>query len=156
MLASIREAIDFAKPYDPDAFLAVGGGSVIDTAKLMNLYTTFPDADFLDFVNAPLGKGKPIATDFREGQATLPLILLRSKLSEAEAQAVRTKFGAGVSDDELRMIADWMESRGSFAESEARAKDHVRQALEALDVLSDTPNRELLRTIAHFVVNREA
>ncbi|KAH9810771.1 hydroxyacid-oxoacid transhydrogenase, mitochondrial-like [Teratosphaeria destructans] len=57
---SIREAIDFAKPYQPDAFLAVGGGSVIDTAKLMNLYTTFPEADFLDFVNAPLGKGMPI------------------------------------------------------------------------------------------------
>jgi hydroxyacid-oxoacid transhydrogenase len=57
---SIREAIDFAKPYRPDAFLAVGGGSVIDTAKLMNLYTTFPDAEFLDFVNAPLGKGLPI------------------------------------------------------------------------------------------------
>ncbi|KAK6427961.1 hypothetical protein LTR95_015902 [Oleoguttula sp. CCFEE 5521] len=57
---TIREAIDFAKPYQPDAFLAVGGGSVIDTAKLMNLYTTFPQAEFLDFVNAPVGKGLPI------------------------------------------------------------------------------------------------
>lgn len=57
---SIKEAIAFVKPYQPDAFLAVGGGSVIDTAKLMNLYTCFPDADFLDFVNAPLGKGLPI------------------------------------------------------------------------------------------------
>ncbi|KAF2802503.1 Dehydroquinate synthase-like protein [Mytilinidion resinicola] len=58
--SSIKAAIAAAKPYQPDAFLAVGGGSVIDTAKLMNLYTTFPDADFLDFVNAPLGKGLPI------------------------------------------------------------------------------------------------
>ncbi|KAF3761498.1 putative Fe-containing alcohol dehydrogenase [Cryphonectria parasitica EP155] len=58
--SSIRDAIDWAKPFDPDAFLAVGGGSVIDTAKLMNLYTSYPDADFLDFVNAPLGAGKPI------------------------------------------------------------------------------------------------
>ena len=59
-LSSIKEAIAFAKPYNPDAFLAVGGGSVMDTAKLMNLYTSFPEADFLDFVNAPLGKGLPI------------------------------------------------------------------------------------------------
>ncbi|KAK5049826.1 hypothetical protein LTR84_003944 [Exophiala bonariae] len=58
--SSIKHAIAFAMPYQPDAFLAVGGGSVIDTAKLMNLYTCFPDADFLDFVNAPLGKGLPI------------------------------------------------------------------------------------------------
>ncbi|KAI4172752.1 MAG: hypothetical protein LQ343_003344 [Gyalolechia ehrenbergii] len=58
--SSIREAIDFSKSQRPDAFLAVGGGSVIDTAKLMNLYTNFPDNDFLDFVNAPLGRGLPI------------------------------------------------------------------------------------------------
>lgn len=57
---SVKAAIEVSKRYKPDAFLAVGGGSVIDTAKLMNLYTTFPEADFLDFVNAPLGKGKPI------------------------------------------------------------------------------------------------
>ena len=57
---SIKEAIDFSKAYGPSAFLAVGGGSVIDTAKLMNLYTNFPEVDFLDFVNAPLGAGKPI------------------------------------------------------------------------------------------------
>ncbi|KAF2870168.1 NAD-dependent methanol dehydrogenase [Massariosphaeria phaeospora] len=58
--SSIKVAIEAGKRYKPDAFLAVGGGSVIDTAKLMNLYTTFPDADFLDFVNAPLGRGLPI------------------------------------------------------------------------------------------------
>lgn len=58
--SSIKEAIEFAKPYRPDAFLAVGGGSVMDTAKLMNLYTEYPEAEFLDFVNAPLGNGRPI------------------------------------------------------------------------------------------------
>ena len=64
----IKDAIEFSKTYGPDAFLAVGGGSVIDTAKLMNLYTNFPNADFLDFVNAPLGKGLPIT------KALFPLI----------------------------------------------------------------------------------
>jgi hydroxyacid-oxoacid transhydrogenase len=57
---SIKDAIAWVRPYKPDAFLAVGGGSVMDTAKLMNLYNAYPDADFLDFVNAPLGKGLPI------------------------------------------------------------------------------------------------
>ncbi|KAK1771856.1 Hydroxyacid-oxoacid transhydrogenase [Phialemonium atrogriseum] len=63
--SSIKDAIAWAKPYNPDVFLAVGGGSVIDTAKLMNLYLAYPEADFLDFVNAPLGKGRPIDKPLR-------------------------------------------------------------------------------------------
>lgn len=55
-----------------DAILAVGGGSVIDTAKAANLYASDPEADFLDYVAVPIGKGKPV---------TVPLKpLLASKL----------------------------------------------------------------------------
>jgi hydroxyacid-oxoacid transhydrogenase len=32
----------------------------MDTAKLVNLYTTYPPEQFLDYVNAPVGKGKPV------------------------------------------------------------------------------------------------
>ncbi|MGQ0736203.1 MAG: hydroxyacid-oxoacid transhydrogenase [Acidobacteriota bacterium] len=57
---SFGDAIRFAGEGDYDALVAVGGGSTIDTAKAVNLYTTFPPADFLDYVNPPIGKGLPI------------------------------------------------------------------------------------------------
>ncbi len=56
---SYQEAIDFANDGGFDAFVAVGGGSVMDTAKAANLYSTWP-APFLTYVNAPIGEGKPV------------------------------------------------------------------------------------------------
>lgn len=57
---SFLDAITFAKDGGYDAYVAVGGGSVIDTAKAVNLYVTYPPADFLDYVNPPIGKGLPV------------------------------------------------------------------------------------------------
>ena len=57
---SFLDAIAFAAQRPYDAFVAVGGGSTIDTAKAVNLYTTYPPADFLDYVNPPIGKGLPV------------------------------------------------------------------------------------------------
>jgi hydroxyacid-oxoacid transhydrogenase len=57
---SFADAIAFARDGEYDAFVAVGGGSAIDTAKAVNLYTTYPPADFLDYVNPPVGKGLPV------------------------------------------------------------------------------------------------
>ena len=56
---SFQHAIEVARAGQYDAFLAVGGGSTIDTAKAANLYATYPD-DFLAYVNAPLGSAKPV------------------------------------------------------------------------------------------------
>ena len=56
---SFKEAIRFATAGRFDGYVAVGGGSVMDTAKAANLYATYP-ADFLTYVNAPIGQGQPV------------------------------------------------------------------------------------------------
>ncbi len=58
--ASLKRAITFAVSKPFDAFVAVGGGSTIDTAKVANLYSTYPPANFLDYVNPPIGNGLPV------------------------------------------------------------------------------------------------
>jgi hydroxyacid-oxoacid transhydrogenase len=56
--ASLVEAVDFAREEGPwDAFVAVGGGSAIDTAKAVNLLCSNP-GELLDYVNAPVGQGR--------------------------------------------------------------------------------------------------
>ncbi|MEV5410208.1 hydroxyacid-oxoacid transhydrogenase [Thermopolyspora sp. NPDC052614] len=55
---SMREAIEHARATGPwDAFVAVGGGSSIDTAKAVNLLTTNP-GELMDYVNVPVGGGR--------------------------------------------------------------------------------------------------
>ena len=57
---SFLDAAAFARASPFDAFVAVGGGSVLDTAKAANLYSCHPPADFLDYVNPPIGRGLPV------------------------------------------------------------------------------------------------
>ncbi len=58
-LDSFQAAAAFAAQGHFDGFVALGGGSTIDTAKVANLFTTYP-ADFFHYVNAPVGQGAPV------------------------------------------------------------------------------------------------
>jgi alcohol dehydrogenase class IV len=56
---SMEEAAEHARGTEWDGLVAVGGGSVIDTAKAANLLCCHP-APLLDYVNAPVGRGVPV------------------------------------------------------------------------------------------------
>jgi len=61
---SMEEAAAAARGAEFDGLVAVGGGSVIDTAKAINLLTAYP-APLLDYVNPPVGRGRPIPGPLR-------------------------------------------------------------------------------------------
>ena len=56
---SFADAIAFAREAQADGYISIGGGSSIDTCKAANLYATHP-ADFLAYVNAPVGEGRAV------------------------------------------------------------------------------------------------
>jgi len=58
-LDSFKAAADFSVQGNFDGFLAMGGGSTIDTGKIANLFSVYPN-DFFAYVNAPIGQGKPV------------------------------------------------------------------------------------------------
>ena len=60
---SFLAAARFAAEGRFDGYVSVGGGSVIDTCKAANLYATHP-AEFLDYVNPPIGAGKTFGCRF--------------------------------------------------------------------------------------------
>ncbi|WP_033290974.1 hydroxyacid-oxoacid transhydrogenase [Amycolatopsis jejuensis] len=62
---SMQKAVDFARGSGPyDAFVAVGGGSSIDTAKAADLLTS-NDGELMDYVNAPVGGGRAPANPLK-------------------------------------------------------------------------------------------
>jgi hydroxyacid-oxoacid transhydrogenase len=62
---SMQKAVDAAKGSGPwDAFVAVGGGSTIDTTKAMNLLTS-NDGELMDYLNTPVGAGRAPANQLK-------------------------------------------------------------------------------------------
>jgi octaprenyl-diphosphate synthase len=112
--------------------------------------------DLLDYRGDRAKTGKPVATDFREAQATLPLIYLRSTLSDQESELARKRFGNGVTEEEIRMMVQWMDVRGAFAKSEALAHSHVQSAMLQLEELPQSASKKLLQTVAEYVLSRNS
>jgi alcohol dehydrogenase class IV len=61
---SMEEAVAVARAIEVDGYVAVGGGSALDTCKVVNLLTTHPGR-VLDYINRPVGRGLPVPGPLR-------------------------------------------------------------------------------------------
>lgn len=111
--------------------------------------------DILDFRGDSSKTGKPIATDFIDGQSTLPLIYLLTELSAEERTFVGSKFGNGASEEDLKMIVGWMNDRKALARADQDAREHASTARESLERLPESDERRLLAGVTFGVTRRQ-
>ncbi len=176
--ASFREAIAFAQSQPFDAFVAVGGGSTIDTAKAANLYSTYP-ADLLEYVNPPIGKGAPVPGPLRPliavpttagtgsettGVAIFDLIEMRAKTGIAHR---RLKPTLGLIDPEntrtlpplaaaatgLDVFCHALESYTAlpYQQRESAQRPLLRPAYQGANPISDVWSAEAVRLAARYL-----
>jgi hydroxyacid-oxoacid transhydrogenase len=127
---SFKEAIQFAVAGHFDGYVAIGGGSSMDTAKAANLYATYP-AEFLTYVNPPIGAGTPVPGPLK------PLIAIPTTAgtgSETTGTAifdlVEMHAKTGIAHRALRP------SLGIIDPDNTRTMPQMVAACSALDVLS--------------------
>jgi hydroxyacid-oxoacid transhydrogenase len=176
---SFQEAISFAREQPFDAFVAVGGGSTIDTAKAANLYSCYP-ADLLKYVNPPIGEGKPVPGELKPlvavpttsgtgsettGVAIIDLVKMHAKTGIAHRRLkptlglidpinTRTLPRLAVAATGLDVLSHAVESYTALPFDQRSAPDRplLRPAYQGSNPISDIWSAEALRLVSRFLV----
>ena len=177
---SFQDAIAFARQREIDAIIAVGGGSTIDTAKAVNLYTTYPPSDFLDYVNPPIGKGIPVPgplkplmavpTTAGTGSETTGVSIfdltrmhaktgianrrLKPTLGYLDPDNTRTMPAAVAASSGLDILSHAVESYTAlpFSERPLPERPALRPAYQGSNPISDVWSLQALRMVAKYLV----
>jgi len=119
-----------------------------------NLGIAFQIADdVLDIWGEERVTGKSLGSDLEKQKLTLPVIHLLRIVEPAAATAIRSLLSEAKAD-QRRRIRPYLENTGALDYAWQRAKQHVKQAVDALDCLAESEARSILRTMAQYVIRR--
>jgi len=124
----------------------------------LNLGLAFQLADdALDYGGVTETLGKNAGDDFREGKATLPLILAMAKIPERErAFFERAVVRREQTEDDFRRARDLIVGAGALEATLALAADYAQRAKRALAAFPPSDWRDGLYSLADFAVSRRA
>ena len=139
-----------------------GGAGVADADALraygMNLGLAFQLADdALDYGGASEALGKDAGDDFREGKATLPLLLaVQRTRGKEDAFWARVARPDDQTDGDFRRARELVIGTGALGATLDLAGDYADAAKAALDRFEDGPWKAALIDLADFSVSRSA
>lgn len=124
----------------------------------LNLGLAFQLADdALDYGGATETLGKNAGDDFREGKATLPLILAAARAPARDRAFFERAVGRREqTPDDFRRARDLIASSGALAATLDLAADYAARAKRSLSAFAASPWRDGLEALADFAVNRRA
>ncbi|NKI35940.1 octaprenyl-diphosphate synthase [Wenzhouxiangella sp. XN79A] len=109
--------------------------------------------DWLDYSGQDGALGKNLGDDLAEGKVTLPLIQALRRADLADREFLTGVIRSGGTED-LDRVREILRASGALDESLARAVEYSDRAVQALDALPHSPERDALATLARFAVDR--
>lgn len=109
--------------------------------------------DALDYSQSAEQTGKNVGQDIAEGKTTMPLIHAMSKSKGADLELLRNAIKTG-SNQHLDDILGIIESTDAIKYTADTAKLYALKANQALSSITQTPYRQALEDLSHFVVDR--
>jgi geranylgeranyl pyrophosphate synthase len=109
--------------------------------------------DVLDFTGNQSSVGKPVANDLRQGLITLPTIYYR-ETNPVDPNLDLILCGKNIDNEILYQLVDAIQSSGAIERSMDKAKQFVDQALDALNELPLTAEREALEDLSNYIIDR--
>jgi octaprenyl-diphosphate synthase len=121
-----------------------------------NLGLTFQIADdTLDYNSELISFGKKIGNDFFEGKITLPIILLYQKISNLDKVKLKSFFDKKErGNDELDYVLDLIKKNNIIDDCYKKADHFINLAFNSLSVFEESKEKEILKNLTSFSIER--